>query len=498
MEYDALNLDEDAKDDPNHQRRLSLQPQDLPIFTFWQRKCGDCCNCCKKKEESNNARMISNVETTLLLSDQQQISHSETAHRNETAKEKLVAEQCLDKTVNKIVNNLSWVNATLLAVAMKNTCEIDFPNAPSDKHAHANNAWIYFFIIFTLGIILAVIPRAFEDLDEMKRELELQSNEKKILMGDPNALAELEKKKQEKAEKEKHLDRKEKVKKVYDFVEVEANSLVEKFEDLFVDTLSNTVSMAWRDAAKATFALIISTDSATATAYFFYALFLTVLGIYLVIRIEGVYEYKEVAIQEYLETFDDRFDTTSDEKKKLLGFAFIKRSIKLSTTVIKFAIAWSWRDCINAFMRAIYGDSGGDLVAQKWGYFLTIACFVSVAYSFSDQFYILYPKNVSKEEQEAFLKDKSRISVNNLLYDNFKFVVGMALFDALMTSLRSLSYSDDVPNGLLCLLYWIVAVTGISSSVIGIHYLKKWDLQNKISDQGLAQAMFGTFERFYD
>ena len=72
--------------------------------------------------------------------------------------------------------------------------------------------------------------------------------------------------------------------KVYMFVEVEANDLVEKFEDLFVATLSNTVSMAWRDAAKATFALMVDSTSATATAMFFYALFMTTFGLYLVIR----------------------------------------------------------------------------------------------------------------------------------------------------------------------------------------------------------------------
>lgn len=276
--------------------------------------------------------------------------------------------------------------------------------------------------------------------------------------------------------------------KIYNFVEVEVNDLVEKFEDLFVATLSNTVSMAWRDAAKATFTLIVGgSTSATATAYFFYALFMTTFGIYLVIRIGGVFDKKEREIIKYLEEFDDRFNTPNEEKKQLLKFAFQKRSIKLTQTVIKFAIAWSWRDSINAFIHAIYGSDATDPIAQQWGYFFTIALFVSVAFSFSESFYILYPKNAkTPEEQQAFLKDKSRLQVNDVLYDNFKFVVGMALFDALMVSLESLGTGSTVSNGVQCFLYWIVAVGGISLSIVGTHYVEKWGLRKKIAHKGIV------------
>merc|ERR1712232_1104373 len=195
-------------------------------------------------------------------------------------------------------------------------------------------------------------------------------------------------------------------------------------------------------------------------------------------------------------SYDDRFNTAGEEKKQLLKFAFVKRSIKLTQTVIKFAIAWSWRDGINAFIHAIYGTSD-DVVAQQWGYFFTIALFVSVAFSFSEQFYILYPKNASPEEQALFLADKSRLIVNDVLYDNFRFVVGMALFDALIKSLQSLA-DGDVSNGVLCFLYWLVAITGISLSIVGTNYVEKWGLRKKIADKGIAQAIFDTFERFYD
>ena len=314
------------------------------------------------------------------------------------------------------------------------------------------------------------------------------------MTGDVQAIEEMEQKIQQRKEE---ADLFEVSTKIYNFVEVEVNDLVEKFEDLFVATLSNTVSMAWRDAAKATFTLIIGgSTAATATAYFFYAIFMTTMGIYLVIRIGGVFDKKEKEIIRYLDDFDDRFNTPSEEKKQLLKFAFVKRSIHLTQNVVKFAIAWSWRDSINAFIAAIYGSDATDVVAQQWGYFFTIALFVSVAFAFSDQFYILYPRSV--EQQQAFLVDESRKQVNSVLYDNLKFVVGMALFDAFIVSLESLSADDDVSNSVECFLYWLVAIGGSSLSVVGTHYVERWGLRKKIATKGIAQAMFDTFERFYD
>eukprot|EP01084_Bolivina_argentea_P154884 269973_1 len=111
---------------------------------------------------------------------------------------------------------------------------------------------------------------------------------------------------------------------------------------------------------------------------------MTMFGIYLVIRIGGVYEKKENEMQKYLQEYDERFNTNTEEKRLLLKFAFFKRSIKLTPTVIKFAIAWSWRDCINSFINAIYcGNSnyGTHIVGEKWVYFITISIFVSIEFS---------------------------------------------------------------------------------------------------------------------
>ena len=59
-----------------------------------------------------------------------------------------------------------------------------------------------------------------------------------------------------------------------------------------------------------------------------------------------------------------------------------------------------------------------------------------------------------------------------MYYDNLKFVVGMALFDAFIVSLESLSTDDDVSNSVECFLYWLVAIGGISLSV-WVHIMSK-------------------------
>ena len=188
--YGQLNTDIDQADDEDpssnsRTRRLSLQVTDLPVTQYFTERW-NCCGCCKKSQ--GYAQMDEDIllEEDKSLTTGRSMSRSKSSSksprkskRDQAAQEKLMAEQCLDATVNKIVNNLSWVNATLLAVAMKNTLEIDFSGV-GDDYAAANNAWIYFFVIFIIGIIIAVGFRVFEDINEMKRELELKTEEKYV------------------------------------------------------------------------------------------------------------------------------------------------------------------------------------------------------------------------------------------------------------------------------------------------------------------------------
>merc|ERR1712079_978919 len=115
-------------------------------------------------------------------------------------------------------------------------------------------------------------------------ELELKTTEQKIAKGDEEEQLKL---------KENKKRRDSVGAKIYNLVEVEVNDLYEKFEDLFVATLSNTVSMAWRDACRATALLMTTSHSASVTLYFFYSVLFTMFGLYVVIRIGQVLDREE-------------------------------------------------------------------------------------------------------------------------------------------------------------------------------------------------------------
>ena len=174
LKSDDNDEEHDDIAEESHRRRLSLQVQDLPVAHYFAR--WDCFGCCKKNDSYLPFINEEDEEEALKTGRSSTKSPSRSA-KDAKVQQTLMAEQCLDSTVKKIISNLSWVNATLLAVAMKNTLWIDFNNVGTDYES-ANNAWIYFFVIFIIGIVLAVVPRAFEDLDEMKRELDLKSTQK--------------------------------------------------------------------------------------------------------------------------------------------------------------------------------------------------------------------------------------------------------------------------------------------------------------------------------
>merc|ERR1719419_100646 len=103
----------------------------------------------------------------------------------------------------------------------------------------------------------------------------------------------------------------------------------------------------------------------------------------------------------------------------------------------------------------------------------------------------------SGQAVDEWLESVSRKQVNAVIYDNLRFMVGMALFDAFTNSLMSL-WDSDVSGGWQCALYWLVAVGGLSTSIIATTYVEKWGLRKKIAQKGMVQALFDTMERLYD
>jgi len=119
--------------------------------------------------------------------------------------------------------------------------------------------------------------------------------------------------------------------------------------------------------------------------------------------------------------------------------------------------------------------------------------------AFSDSFHILYPKVRMSESEapEEWMQSVTRKEVNSVIYENLRFVVGMALFDAITNSMISM-WDSGISNGWQCLIYWIVAIGGISTGIVGEYFVAKWGLRKKIASKGMVQALFDTMERLYD
>jgi len=222
---------------------------------------------------------------------------------------------------------------------------------------------------------------------------------------------------------------------------------------------------------------------------------MTLFGLYFVVRLNQYFEHKQSLIIKYLH----ENNTFESERKELLKFAFIKRFIHLIDSSIKFAIAWAWRDSINAFILAVYEDeeSEEDDDGGVWSYTIILTLFVTACYAVSDDYYIIYPKN--KDEQNKFPKNKSRNIANKMIYDNLRFVVGLSWFDSINETIGFTDTDYVAENPVtLAVVYWIVAIVGIFLSVIGSNYCTKYELRHKIAKNGFVQAMLDTFENFCD
>lgn len=82
----------------------------------------------------------------------------------------------------------------------------------------------------------------------------------------------------------------------------------------------------------------------------------------------------------------------------------------------------------------------------------------------------------ASESVDEWLQSVTRKQVNSVIYDNFRFVVGMTLFDAITKSLISM-WDSGISGSWQCVIYWLVAIGGITTSIIGEHYVSKWGLR---------------------
>ena len=118
--------------------------------------------CCKKKNEFLEQNILRDEET-----------------------DEFIWEKTVDKTVKSINGSWSWASAGLLATACQAT--IALTRTEDGLSATAQN-WIYFFIIFIVGVIVAVAEHSFESPERIAKELEIKVPKKKAALGDKDAI----------------------------------------------------------------------------------------------------------------------------------------------------------------------------------------------------------------------------------------------------------------------------------------------------------------------
>ena len=91
--------------------------------------------------------------------------------------------------------------------------------------------------------------------------------------------------------------------------------------------------MAWRDAWRATAVLMTSSHSATVTMYFFYSIIWTMIGLYVVIRLDQVLSREEQKVISHLESKDECNSVTT-KKRLLLKYAVCFFDMKFYRTFL--------------------------------------------------------------------------------------------------------------------------------------------------------------------
>ena len=251
--------------------------------------------------------------------------------------EALIYEECLDVTTTKLVENSSWVNASILGMAIQSTIWIEF-DEKSDGAISCINAWIYFTVIFLLCIISLLLPKCWENTDSLRRDLETKMERKQLNLrrrtgqrklqmlslcnldltasNDPSArIFQMTPTGPSTATPSTATPSKRSIKAnalklaawrpkqsawILNLVEQEANELLSKLNVLIVASLSNAVAIAWRDSVDITWELYRGTN-VSATAAFFHALFMTVVGLYIVVRLGKYRQRQELETIDYIQ-----------------------------------------------------------------------------------------------------------------------------------------------------------------------------------------------------
>lgn len=264
--------------------------------------------------------------------------------------------------------------------------------------------------------------------------------------------------------------------KILHSIKNEYNTILSKFMRLIYDTLSLVVSFCLRDACKYSFKRIyIEGESIESSAWVLYSIIITILGIFLSIKLQlfSINSLKCVILILNDNIINDNL---------YIKFAIQRRFIKLSMNIIIFTMAWSWRDSLMEIIEGIipnYNKESNTLISC-WIFIIFITLFISLMNGMSNHFYCCFPR---ENIYQKIYMDSSQISfITKLMYDNFRFVNGIAWYESIIWTLYILHTNKykELKLKIVVLGYWIITLLFIFINVIFTHLWHKYQIKNKI------------------
>jgi len=404
------------------------------------------------------------------------------------AKDKLIFEKTVDTTVNNINGSFSWASAGLLNTACQATLALD-----SAQLSDVAQNWVYFIIIYVVGVLAALIEHSLESPERIYRELEVTVPAKKAAMGDKKAIKE-EKAKKKKAKEENRNANSSSITRVLKFVKIEGNELLDTMENLFLAIISNVSILALNAAATATFLVIVGDTSGSqlVAAQWMFVLVMLLITMAGALRSGELLDKLDLRIYAYVQQHG-----LENSKSELLKHSTIKRVFKLLQFTFSNVLAWTLRAALKTTVLSIYsnddGSSNGESVAAIWTYTLVVTLLIANLNTLTGRHYWLYPKDEFVEFQ---LHTAKRNFIGDVLYSNLQAVVGIAWYDALLETPESFT-GIDLETHRVWILY-VEAFVLLLASNIGTGYWTHAKLNFKANTVGAAEALFDAFDNWFD
>eukprot|EP01083_Nonionella_stella_P310435 1102861_1 len=388
----------------------------------------------RNKEENNH-----NVYTELEEKTNQP-SHMQTSKDEKSIELAVIKDEAVVATTELIIGLMAWTNASVLHTVFVSTFYVS-------DWSNIGNGWLLFLISLIAALSITMFPLFWIDVhSDAFKKLILAEHEEKNDTEHP---------------------------------------FFAKAEYLLQASLGFVVSMTLRDLAMLIFEEeIIESRHLDSAAYILYAVVWTLFGIWVTIHITN----KQNRLKKYLiQSGSLEGDTRDQNNNVLMHFAIKQRYTALIVLTITYVMAWSWRGAIDSFILAMYGGTKWT-TSQVWVYCLITTVTIAFFVSLSVHFYCLYPRDT--HSQALYGKSQTVKETNQLVYENCKFVVGFAWFDAIKVSVYSGSTQSIWFN--VFVLYWLVAFALIFVSIYATHKFNEKMLKEQMKKIGVIEWVMKT------